>query len=58
MTKTQEAELELMMLRFALGVKMDRIRNEHIRGSDHVGQFGDKSREARLCWFEHVQREY
>ena len=45
------------MLRFSLGVtKMDRIRNEYIRGTAHVRCFGDKAREARLRWFGHVQR--
>uniref|UniRef100_A0A8C4XDT7 C2H2-type domain-containing protein n=1 Tax=Erpetoichthys calabaricus TaxID=27687 RepID=A0A8C4XDT7_ERPCA len=45
------------MLRFALGVtRMDRIRNEDIRGSAQVGRLGDKVREARLRWFGHVQR--
>ncbi|KAF3704702.1 hypothetical protein EXN66_Car020392 [Channa argus] len=50
--KRQEAELEvaeLKMLRFSLGVtRMDRIRNEDIRGTAHVRCFGDKVREARL----------
>ncbi|KAK2920086.1 hypothetical protein Q8A73_002290 [Channa argus] len=53
--KRQEAELEvaeLKMLRFSLGVtRMDRIRNEYIRGTAHVRCFGDKVREARLRWF-------
>ncbi|PME06485.1 hypothetical protein A8A06_13560 [Escherichia coli] len=45
------------MLRFSLGVtRMDRIRNEYIRGTAHVEKFGDKVREARLRWFGHVQR--
>ena len=60
MKKRQEAELEvaeIKMLRFSLGVtRKDRIRNEHIRGTAHVGRFGDKVREARLRWFGHVQR--
>ncbi|KAI5609740.1 interferon regulatory factor 3 isoform X1 [Silurus asotus] len=58
--KRQEVELEaaeLKMLRFSLGVtRMDKIRNEFIRGTAHVGCFGDKVREARLRWFGHVQR--
>ncbi|KAK3508706.1 hypothetical protein QTP70_004246 [Hemibagrus guttatus] len=58
--KRQESELEvaeLKMLRFSLGVKrLDRIRNEYIRGTAHVGRLGDKVREARLRWFGHVQR--
>ena len=60
LTKRQEAELEvaeLKMLRFSLGVtRMDRIRNEYIRGTAQVGRFGDKVREARLRWFGHVHR--
>ncbi|KAK3522998.1 hypothetical protein QTP86_010502 [Hemibagrus guttatus] len=58
--KRQESELEvpeLNMLRFSLGVtRLDRIRNEYIRRTAHVGRLGDKVREARLRWFGHVQR--
>ncbi|KAK3547880.1 hypothetical protein QTP70_000337 [Hemibagrus guttatus] len=58
--KRQESELEvaeLKMLRFFSGVtRLDRIRNEYIRGTAHVGRLGDKVREARLRWFGHVQR--
>ncbi|KAK3532164.1 hypothetical protein QTP86_009044 [Hemibagrus guttatus] len=58
--KRQESELEvaeLKMLRFFLGVtRLDRIRNEYIRGTAHVGRLGDKVRESRLRWFGHVQR--
>ncbi|KAK3557429.1 hypothetical protein QTP70_026629, partial [Hemibagrus guttatus] len=58
--KRQESELEvaeLKMLRFSLGVtRLDRIRNEYIRGTAHAGRLGDKVREARLRWFGHVQR--
>ncbi|KAK3573623.1 hypothetical protein QTP86_029993, partial [Hemibagrus guttatus] len=58
--KRQESELEvaeLKMLRFSLGVtRLDRIRNEYIRGTTHVGRLRDKVREARLRWFGHVQR--
>ncbi|MCI4382152.1 hypothetical protein PGIGA_G00260540 [Pangasianodon gigas] len=58
--KRQESELEvaeLKMLRFSLGVtRLDRLRNEYIRGTAHVGRLGDKVREARLRWFGHVQR--
>ncbi|KAK3560369.1 hypothetical protein QTP86_006453 [Hemibagrus guttatus] len=48
--KRQESELEvaeLKMLRFSLGVtRLDRIRNEYIRGTAHVGRLGDKVRRA------------
>ncbi|KAK3571160.1 hypothetical protein QTP86_003666 [Hemibagrus guttatus] len=50
--KRQESELEvaeLKMLMFSLGVtRLDRIRNEYIRGTAQVGRLGDKVREARL----------
>ena len=53
LTKRQEAGIKI--LRFSLGVtRMDRMRNEHIRGAEQVGQLGDKVREARLRWFGHV----
>ncbi|MCJ8739626.1 hypothetical protein PDJAM_G00049200 [Pangasius djambal] len=46
--KRQEAErevAELKMLRFSLGVtRLDRIRNEYIRGTAHVGRLGNKVR--------------
>ena len=61
LTKKQEAELamaELKMLRFSLGVtRMDKIKNEFIRGTAHVRQIEDKIREARLRWYGHVQRQ-
>ena len=61
LTKRQEAEMdvaELKMLRFSLGVtRMDKIRNEYIRGAAQVGRFGEKTREARLRWYGHVLRK-
>ena len=48
LTKRQEAEMEvaeLKMLRlFSFGVtRTDKIRNEYIRGTAQVGQFGEKT---------------
>ena len=58
LTKRQDAEMEVAewkMLRFSLGVKrIDKIRNEYIRGTAQVGRFGEKTREARLRWYGHV----
>ena len=58
LTKKQEAELavaELKMLRFSLGVtRMDKIKNEFIRGTAQVRQIGDKVKEARLSWYGYV----
>ena len=61
LTERHEAEMEvaeLKMLRCSLGVtKMDKIRNEQIRGTAQVGQFGEKIREARLGWYGQVRRQ-
>ena len=58
LTKRQGAEMEvaeLKMSRFSLGVtRMDKIRNEYIRGTAQVGRFGEKARGARLRWYGHV----
>ena len=49
---------ELKMLRFPLGVtRMDKTRNEYIRGTAQVGRFGEKTREVRLRWYGHVVRK-
>ena len=60
LAKRQVAEMEvaqLKMLRMSFGVtRMDRIKNDYIRGTAHVGRFEDKMREARLRWYGHVKR--
>ncbi|KAI5104341.1 hypothetical protein C0J45_5967, partial [Silurus meridionalis] len=57
LTKFELEVAELKMLWFSLRVmRMNRIRNEFIIGTAHVGHFGDKVREVRLRWFEHVQK--
>ena len=47
LTRRQEAEMEvaeLKMLRISLGVtRMDKIRNEYIRGTAQVGRIGEKT---------------
>ena len=56
--KAQEKKLnvaEMMMLRWMSGVtKLDRIRNETIRGTAKVGEISKKVQESRLNWYEHV----
>ena len=48
---------EMMMLRWMSGVtKMDRIRNERIRGTTKVGEISEKVQESRLKWYGHVSR--
>ena len=44
--------------RFSSGVtRMDKIRNEHIRGTAQGGRFGQKTREARLRRYGHLRRK-
>ena len=51
-------DLILTLFRFSLGVtRMDKIRNEYIRGTAQIGRLGEKIREARLRWFGHVLRK-
>ena len=45
------------MLRWMSGVtKLDRIRNERIRGATKVGEISKKVQESRLKWYGHVLR--
>ena len=57
-TKRHEAVLEvaeLKMLRFAMGVtRLDKIRNEYIRGMAHIDRFGCRLRESKFRRFGHV----
>ena len=61
LTKRQEPEMEmteLKMFRFSSGVtRMDKIRNEYIRGTTQVEKFGENIREARLRWYGHLRRK-
>ena len=58
--KAQEKKLdvaEIGMLRWMSGVtKLDRIRNERIRGTTKMGEISKKARESRLKWYGHVLR--
>ena len=61
MKKPQEKKLdvvEMRMLRWMNGVtKLDRIRNERIRGTTKVGEeMSKKVQESRLKWYGHVLR--
>ena len=60
MQKAQEKKLavaEMRMLRWMSGVtKLDRIRNERIRGTTKVGEISKKMQESRLKWYGHVLR--
>ena len=45
------------MLRWMCGVtKLDRIRNERIRGTTKAGEISEKQRESSLKWYGHVLR--
>ena len=54
---TPENAAEMRMLRWMCGVtRMDRIRNEYVRGSLKVARVTEKLRSARLGWYGHVMR--
>ena len=58
--KAQEKKLEvaeMRMLRWMCGVtKLDKIRNERIRGTTKVGEITKKVQERRLKWYGYVMR--
>ena len=58
--KAQEKKLdvaEMRMLRWMSGAtKLDRIRNERVRGTTKVGEISKKVQENGLKWYGHVLR--
>ena len=58
--KAEEKKLEvadMRMLRWMCGVtKLDKIRNERIRGTTKVGEITKKVQDRRLKWYGHVMR--
>ena len=57
-TKKQVEEMEMKILKFAMGVtRKDKIRNEHIRSTVKVEQLGMKMMEGWLRWYGHVMRD-
>ncbi|XP_063547859.1 uncharacterized protein LOC134755320 [Cydia strobilella] len=48
---------EMKMLRWAGGVtRLDKVRNEYVRGSFKVAPIAEKVKEGRLRWYGHVMR--
>ena len=58
--KAQEKKLdvaEMRMLRWMSGVtKLDRIRNERIRGTTKIREISKEVQESRMKWYGHVLR--
>ena len=49
---------KMRMLRWMCGVaKVDKIRNERIRGTTKVGEITKKVQDRRFKWYEHVMRK-
>ena len=47
----------MRMLRWMCRVtRLDKIRNERIRGTTKVGEITKKTQERRLKWYRHVMR--
>ena len=49
----------MKVLRWMCGVtRLDKIRNEKIRGSTKMGEISKKVQERRMRWYGHVMRRY
>ena len=55
MKKAQEKKWDVAEMRSGV-IKLDRIRNEGIRGTTKVGEISKKVQESRLKWYGHVLR--
>ena len=48
---------DMIILRWMCGVRrLDKIRNERIRGTAEVGEIPEKVQERKLTWYGHVMR--
>ena len=54
--KAQEKKLDVAEMRMSGVTKLDRIRNERIRGTTKVGEISKKVQQSRLKWYGHVLR--
>ena len=54
--KAQENKLEVAEMRMCGVTKLDKIRNERIRGTTKVGEITKKVQERRLKWYGQVMR--
>ena len=54
--KAQEHKLEVAEMRICGVTKLDKIRNERIRGTTKVGEITKKVQERRLKWYGQVMR--
>ena len=59
MTEKQIGKMEvaeLKVVRWALDIRKDKIKNQYVRGMAKIAKLGDKLWGTRLCWYGHVKR--